>query len=189
VIWNPGLEMRSISSLRAILESSFLSWNVLKGRNRHRVPSGFKNALSFFTYERFRSFIWHIATFSDFDVHLTQFLDTCNPDGLIILYTSYLQHFFPVKHSALMLILTEWAEEMTIGTRLFQCLGTVAFFCRERSQTTQFTCHGLSGKYQITCHGLTDCASSHPRPKVLDSRRHHEHIPYIMLMQMTPKSV
>jgi hypothetical protein len=69
-------------------------------------------------------------------------------------YTSYLQHFFQVKHSTLMPIFPGWVEEMTIDTRLFQCHRSIRFFWRERSQPGQFTCHGLGRNHQITCHGV-----------------------------------
>jgi hypothetical protein len=66
-------------------------------------------------------------------------------------YTSYLQQFFPVKQSALMPIFAEGVEEMTIETRLFQCLRRIAFFCQERSHTSQYTCHSSDVNHQITC--------------------------------------
>jgi hypothetical protein len=87
-------------------------------------------------------------------------------------YTPYLQHFFPVKHSALMPIFTDWVEEMTIEARLCETLRSLAFFCGERSQTTQITCHGLSGKHQITCHGFGIKVRSHVMVLVLSIRSH-----------------
>jgi hypothetical protein len=50
-------------------------------------------------------------------------------------YNSYLQHFFPGKHSTLMTIFTDGVEFITIDMRLFQCLRINRFFCRERSES------------------------------------------------------
>jgi hypothetical protein len=104
-----------------------------------------KASLSVNHFQYLRAAIFHLWLFSsELDAFFVPFLSS--RDSCAIWLHFVFTTFFPVKHSTLMPNFTDWVEWMTIDTRLFQCLRSILFFWRERSQSTQFTCHGFGLK-------------------------------------------